>query len=385
MSGIRFREIYGEDPDFEIQVPGRTELGGNHTDHQHGKVLAAPVDLYIKAWVRKTDDGIIHFYSKGYDPFEIDMKDTSVNPSEYGKTASIVRGIANAFKEHGMDVLKADGLAGYKAYIVSDIPPGSGLSSSAALEILLGKVCCRLTGIDMSAVELARLGQFVENRYFGKPCGLMDQMACAADRIIAIDFRDPCHPGIKSVRFDLRAAGYSLCIISCGAGHEKLTENYAAIITDLSKICSFFGREALRDVPENDFYANISRLRKLAGDRAVLRAMHVYDENRRVEEQVKVLKANDIEKYLELVNESGESSWKLLQNVIPEGAAQHQEMAVALETARRNLGKRGAVRVHGGGFAGTLQAYVPIDMTEEFRKKMESVLGKNCCLLVNIV
>ena len=363
-------------PDFMVSAPGRTELGGNHTDHQHGRVLAAPVDLYVRAWVKKTGDGIIRFDSEGYDPFEVDLRDTSVHPEETGTAAALVRGVANAFAENG--------LTGFQAYVVSEIPPGSGLSSSAAIEILLGRICSRLTGTAKSGEELAILGQQVENVYFGKPCGLMDQMACAADGIIAIDFQDPRRPKTEQISYDFRAAGYSLCIIQCGAGHEDLTDQYAGITKELSAVCAAFGKTVLRDIPEEDFYARITELRNIAGDRAVLRAIHVYDDNRRVGEQIAALKANEIERYLELVNESGTSSWELLQNVTPEGASKHQEMAFALAAARRLLEGKGAVRVHGGGFAGTLQAYVPVDMTEDFRRGIEAVLGEGSCLFVNI-
>ena len=374
MSASGFRELYGTEPDFDIFAPGRTELGGNHTDHQHGKVLASPVNLYVRAWVKRTNDGIIHFYSEGYAPFEVDLSDTSVRPEEAGTTAALVRGVANAFTEYG--------LPGFQAYVTSEIPAGSGLSSSAAVEILLGRICSRLTGVERSGEELAILGQYVENQYFGKPCGLMDQMACAADGIIAIDFQDPAKPVTEEITYNFRSAGYELCIVKCGAGHEDLTDQYAGITKDLADVCAVFGKKVLRDIPEEEFFARIPELRKAAGDRAVLRAIHVYDDNRRVAGQIEALKANDIKRYLELVNESGDSSWKLLQNVIPEGATKHQEMAFALELVRRLLKGNGAVRVHGGGFAGTLQASVPCGMADAFRREIEAVLGEGSCIFI---
>jgi len=375
MSIAAFEKIFGTKPEFEIRAPGRTELGGNHTDHQHGRVLAAPVNLYARAWVRRNGTKTVNVYSEGYEPFSTDISDTAIKPEEYGTTGSLVRGVAAAFAGYGTE--------GFDAYITSDIPPGSGLSSSAALEILLGRIFCRLTGVKKTGEELAILGQYVENKYFGKPCGLMDQMACAADGIITIDFKDPAKPVSESLFYDFKAAGYELCIIKSGAGHENLTQNYADITVELGEICKLLGGEVLRDIPEEKFYQSIPQIRKACGDRAVLRAMHVYADNKRVVDQVQALKDNDIDKYLSLVNESGRSSWQLLQNVIPEGQSFHQEMALALAVARRSLGGRGAVRVHGGGFAGTIQAYVPVDMKEEFRASVEAVLGADSCIFAH--
>ena len=372
----RFSELYGYESQMIVRAPGRTELGGNHTDHQHGRVLAGPVDLYITAYVGKNDSDTIRVASEGYDSFEVDLKDTAVQVKEFGSPSSIVRGVANAFLPYG--------LKGFDAYLTSDIPAGSGLSSSAALEILIGRICCALTGVSKTGEELAILGQYVENVYFGKPCGLMDQMACAAEGVLAIDFKDPSKPVSKEVHFDFKKAGYSLCIIKCGAGHENLTDNYAAIPQELAPVCHLFGKEVLRDVDEEEFYARIREVREACGDRAVLRAMHVFNDNQRVIRQIAALEENDVERYLELVRESGRSSWELLQNVIPETATNHQEMAVALAIAEKNLKGRGACRVHGGGFAGTIQAYVPNDLTEEFRLSTEAVLGEGSCIFVNI-
>ena len=226
----KFSELYGYESQLTVRAPGRTELGGNHTDHEHGRVLAGPVDLYTTAYVGRNDCGKIRVVSEGYDSFEVDLKDTAVQVKEFGSPASIVRGVANAFLPYG--------LQGFDAYLTSDIPAGSGLSSSAALEILIGRICCSLTGVSKTGEELAILGQYVENVYFGKPCGLMDQMACAADGVLAIDFKDPSKPVSKEVHFDFKKAGYSLCIIKCGAGHENLTDNYAAVTQELAGLCN---------------------------------------------------------------------------------------------------------------------------------------------------
>ena len=372
----KFAEYYGYEPQMTVKAPGRTELGGNHTDHQHGLVLAGPVDLYTIAYVSGNDSDQIRIVSEGYEPFQIDLKDTSVHEEEYNTSASIVRGIANAFMPFG--------LKGFDAYMTSDIPAGSGLSSSAALEILIGRICCRLTGEKRTGEELAILGQYVENVYFGKPCGLMDQMACAAEGVLAIDFQDPKKPVAQEVHFDFKQAGYTMCIIKCGAGHENLTGEYADITLELAKLCKIFGCDVLREVEEEAFYSRIREVRQKCGDRAVLRAIHVFNENRRVKEMLSALQAGDMNRYLELVKESGRSSWEILQNVIPSGAVKHQEMAVSLAVAERNLKGRGAVRVHGGGFAGTIQAYVPLDMVEEFREQTEAVLGEGSCIFVNV-
>ena len=372
----RFSELFGYESQLTVRAPGRTELGGNHTDHEHGRVLAGPVDLYTTAYIGRNNSDRIRVVSEGYDSFEVDLRDTAVQVKEFGSPASIVRGVANAFLPYG--------LQGFDAYLTSDIPAGSGLSSSAALEILIGRICCSLTGVTKTGEELAILGQYVENVYFGKPCGLMDQMACAAEGVLAIDFRDPSKPESKEVHFDFKKAGYSLCIIKCGAGHENLTDNYAAVTQELAGLCKLFGKEVLRDVDEEEFYARIKEVREACGDRAVLRAMHVYNDNQRVVQQIAALDEGDIDRYLELVRESGRSSWELLQNVIPETATTHQEMAVALAIAERNLKGRGACRVHGGGFAGTIQAYVPNDLVEEFRCSTEAVLGEGSCIFVNI-
>lgn len=372
----RFKEIYGKDPECFYQAPGRTELGGNHTDHQHGKVLAAPVDLYANAWVAKNGTDEIHVYSEGYVPITVSLNDLSVKKEEFGNGISLMRGVAAAFAQYGLE--------GFDVYLTSDIPQGSGLSSSAAIEILYGRICCALTGVSRTGEELAILGQKVENEYFGKPCGLLDQMACAADGIIHIDFGDGGKPAAKYLHYDFSRAGYSLCIINSGAGHENLTQNYADITSELNTICSLFGKKVLREIPEEEFYASISKIRSKCGDRAVLRAMHIYDENRRVERMVQALTEDDIDTYLAMVRESGRSSYELLQNVIPEGAVKHQEMAFALALAEKALQERGVCRVHGGGFAGTIQAYVPLEIRDQFTADMEAVLGSGCCYHVQV-
>lgn len=376
MSKERFLEQFGAEPEFCIEVPGRTELGGNHTDHQHGRVIASPVDLKMRAWIKRREDGTVRVWSEGYGAFTIFLSELNPDPEAYGTPEAIVRGVCAAFASHG--------LKGFDAAIESDVPAGSGLSSSAAFEILLGRICCRLCGVEKSGTELAQLGQRVENVYFGKPCGLMDQMACAADGILAIDFADPAHPKARELKFSFPEHGYHLCLVKCGAGHEDMTEDYAAITRELAAVCACFGKKVLREVPEEAFFRNIATVRQRCGDRAVLRAMHVYAENRRVTEMADALERGDMDRYLQLVKASGRSSRDLLQNIVPSGPSGRQDMAFALAMAEKALDGRGAVRVHGGGFAGTIQAYVPADLQESFRKEMERVLGEGCCIDLNI-
>ena len=376
MSKERFIEQFGAEPEFCIEVPGRTELGGNHTDHQHGLVIASPVDLKMRAWIRRREDGTVRVWSEGYGAFTVFLSEQDPDPEAYGTPGAIVRGVCAAFAPNG--------LKGFDAAVESDVPAGSGLSSSAAFEILLGRICCRSCGVEKSGTELAQLGQRVENVYFGKPCGLMDQMACAADGILAIDFADPAHPKVRELKFSFLKHGYHLCLVKCGAGHEDMTEDYAAITRELAAVCACFGKKVLREVPEEEFFRNIADVRQRCGDRAVLRAMHVYAENRRVTEMADALESGDMDRYLQLVKASGRSSRDLLQNIVPGGSSGRQDMAFALAMAEKALGGRGAVRVHGGGFAGTIQAYVPDSLQESFRKEMERVLGAGCCIDLNI-
>ena len=376
MSKERFIEQFGAESEFCIEVPGRTELGGNHTDHQHGRVIASPVDLKMRAWARRREDGTVRVWSEGYGAFTVFLSEQDPDPEAYGTPEAIVRGVCAAFASYG--------LKGFDAAIESDVPAGSGLSSSAAFEILLGRICCRLCGVEKSGTELAQLGQHVENVYFGKPCGLMDQMACAADGILAIDFADPAHPRVRELKFSFLEHGYNLCLVKCGAGHEDMTEDYAAITRELAAVCACFGQKFLREVPEEEFFRDIVNVRRRCGDRAVLRAMHVYAENRRVPEMADALENGDMDRYLQLVKASGRSSRDLLQNIVPSGSSGSQDMAFALAMAEKALGGQGAVRVHGGGFAGTIQAYVPAEMQDSFQEEMERALGEGCCIYLNI-
>ena len=300
----------------------------------------------------------------------------STDPEETGKTPSLIRGVASQFAPYG--------LKGFDAYVTSNVLSGSGLSSSAAFEVLMGVIFNHLCAAGKTAVEIAQIGQYAENVYFGKPCGLMDQTASSVGNIIGIDFNDPKNPIVTPIPFDFSSCGYQLCIIDSGASHADLTDEYAAITQELKAVCKVFGKEFLRDVPEQEFYAKIAEVRKATGDRAVLRAIHVFEENKRVEKQTSALLAGNFEAFLKLVIESGHSSWLMLQNVVPAGRTANQEVAYSLAVAQQLLGGRGACRVHGGGFAGTIQAFIPNDMVESFRTGMENALGEGSCHMMSI-
>ena len=375
----KFSDCFAHRPQFLFSAPGRTELGGNHTDHQHGAVLAGAVDLDTRAAVAANGTNRIRVQSEGYPLCVVDCGELSARADERGTTAALVRGVAARIAELGGTP------CGFDAYVQSDVLPGSGLSSSAAFEVLMAAICDRLfLGGKLTPVQLAQIGQYAENVYFGKPCGLMDQTASAVGGIIAIDFADPSRPIVTPVPFDFAACGHALCIIDSGADHAALTGEYAAITEELKAVCRYFGEEYLRGVPEERFYADLPGVREAAGDRAVLRAMHVYDDNRRVRLQIAALQENRFDDFLHEVRASGISSWLYLQNVTPTGATRHQALAFALAQADRLLHGRGACRVHGGGFAGTLQAYVPLDLLPEFRAGIEAALGQNCCHVLSI-
>ena len=373
---VNFEKEFGHKASYIFSAPGRTELGGNHTDHQHGKVLAAAVNREALAAVAPNGTQMVNLLSEGFPTCHIDLTDLTVHPEEEGKTASLIRGVASQFAAYG--------LPGFDAYVTSNVLSGSGLSSSAAFEVLIGVIFNHLCNAGKNAVEIAQIGQYAENVYFGKPCGLMDQTASSVGNIIGIDFADPAAPIVTPIPFDFASCGYSLCIIDSGASHADLTDEYAAITSELKAVCKVFGKEYLRDVPEAEFYSKIAEVRKAAGDRAVLRAIHIFEENKRVEKQTSALLAGDFEAFLKLVTESGISSWQQLQNVIPAGRIAAQEVAYALAVARQLLGGRGACRVHGGGFAGTIQAFVPNDLVEDFRTGMENALTEGSCHIMSI-
>lgn len=377
-----FARSFGDDEERPVvlcSAPGRTEICGNHTDHQHGRVLAGAVDLDFLACAAPNGLNRIRFQSEGWPMVEISLDELLPRTDERESTAALVRGMAGLVKERGYEV------AGFDAYAVSEVLPGSGLSSSAACEVLLGVIeNCLFCSGELDAVTIAQLGQRAENVYFGKPSGLMDQTASSVGGAVAIDFADPAEPVVRSVAVDLESLGYALCIIDSGASHAALTGEYASIPEEMGAVAAYFGRKVLREVDEAEFLRALPELRRAAGDRAVLRAMHFFADDRRSAEEADALERGDIDAFLALVRESGRSSWELLQNITPTGAAKEQAMAVALAVAERALAGRGACRVHGGGFAGTIQAFVPLDALESFSAEVEAALGQGSCRALSI-
>ena len=375
-----FENTFGSEGDlFLFSAPGRTEIGGNHTDHQHGRVLAASVNLDMTAAVRKREDHLIRIMSEGFDLCEVSTEDLSIRPGEKNSTPALIRGVAAGFAAEGCEI------SGFDAAVKSSVLPGSGISSSAAFEVLIGNIINSLFfGGKADAVRIAQIGQFAENRYFGKPSGLMDQMACSVGNMLMIDFEDPQNPVVRRLNADFERTGLALCIINTGADHADLTDEYAAIPTELKEVCAFFGKDYLRQIPKEQFWKDLPLVRRKTGDRAILRAIHFYQENERVKLQGKALEAGDFPAFLKLVKESGRSSWMYLQNVVPAGSIEHQEMAAALAVCDELLGEQGAYRVHGGGFAGTIQAFVPKEMLETFRSEVERILGEGSCHILSV-
>ena len=374
-----FAAAFGGAPERYFSAPGRTEIGGNHTDHQRGRVLAAAVNLDTVAAVRVNGTDTIRILSQGYPLCEVDVKELTPREDEINTTPALIRGVAARFAQLGCKV------QGFDAYCQSTVLPGSGLSSSAAYEVLIGTIVNHLFfDGKVSQAEVAQIGQYAENVFFGKPCGLMDQTASAVGNLVTIDFFDKEHPAIRPVDFDFSACGHALCIIDTRASHADLTDEYAAIPNEIKAVCAQLGKEVLSQIDEAEFYAAIPALRTSCGDRAVLRAVHFYQDNARVPKQVAALEAGDFAAFLQLVKESGYSSYMYLQNVIPAGYKEHQDVAIALALCEHYLQGKGAYRVHGGGFAGTVQAFVPFEILESFRTGIDSVLGEGACHVLSI-
>ncbi len=374
-----FSAAFGGAPERYFSAPGRTEIGGNHTDHQRGRVLAAAVNLDTRAAVRVNGTDTIRILSKGYPLCCVNVTELTPVEGEINSTPALIRGVAARFAQLGCKV------EGFDAYCESTVLPGSGLSSSAAYEVLIGTIINHLFfGGKVSQPEIAQIGQYAENVFFGKPCGLMDQMASAVGNLVTIDFFDKDNPVIQPVDFDFSTTGHALCVIDSRADHADLTDEYAAITRELKALCAYFGKEVTTQIDEAEFYAAIPALREQCGDRAVMRAIHEYNENRRVPQQVAALERGDFDTFLRLIRESGFSSWMYLQNVIPAGYVNQQAMAVALGLCEHYLAGRGAYRVHGGGFAGTVQAFVPFDLLESFRAGIDAALGEGACHVLSI-
>lgn len=373
---LGFRETFGYEPQRYFSAPGRTEIGGNHTDHQRGRVLAAAVNLDTRAAVSPNGTNIIRVLSQGYPLCQVDLVDLTPKKEEHNTTTALIRGVAARFAELGYVV------AGFDVYIMSTVLPGSGLSSSAAFEVLVGTILNGLfCNAQMDAQDIAKIGQYAENVYFGKPCGLMDQMASAVGGLVAMDFSTGL---VRPLNCDLSRWDHALCIIDTHASHAELTGEYAAVPGEMKAVAAHFGCDVLSQVKENRFYEEIPALRLACGDRAVLRAIHFFEENCRVTAQWAALERGDFQGFLELVKASGRSSFQYLQNVVVCGSRAHQEMAIALALCEKFLAGRGACRVHGGGFAGTVQAFVPKDILKDFCAGMDGALGQGSCHVLSI-
>lgn len=375
-----FAELFGEERDVRLfSAPGRTEVGGNHTDHNHGRVLAASINLDAIAIASKNDENIVRVKSRGYNMDVADISDLSIKEEEKGHSPAIVRGMCAGFKKYGYEI------GGFDAATMSDVLSGSGLSSSAAYEVLVGTMLNYLYNDgQVDAVTIAKIAQYAENIYFDKPCGLMDQTACSVGGIVTIDFSDPSDPVINEVDFDFASCGHSLCIVDTKGNHSDLTDDYAAIRGEMEAVAGVFGKKVLRDVDEEKFRKNIPAVREKAGDRAVLRAMHFFADNDRVLKEVNALTKGDFEKFKEYILESGASSYMYNQNVFSPKQPTVQPVSLALALSERILSGRGAWRVHGGGFAGTIQAFVPNELLSDYKSAMESVFGEGSCYVLMI-
>jgi len=374
-----FTELYGDGDVSVFSVPGRSEICGNHTDHNRGEVFAASIDLDIVAVARVTKSGKIRVTSEGFSECDVSLSDLSPKKGDEGTSASLIRGVSDGFLQKNFKTVPFD------CYMTSDVLGGSGLSSSAAFEIMISNILNHFANSGkIDATTLSQISQYAENVHFGKPCGLMDQMACAYGGFVHIDFADPKAPVCDSIPFDIGGAGYALCIVSTGGSHADLTDDYAAVPAEMKAVAAYFGKDALRAVSRDDVMKNIPALREKVGDRAILRALHFFDENDRVRAMQSALAAGDIDAFLNIINASGESSAMMLQNYFAPKAPAEQGITLAYAAAKEILGGKGAVRVHGGGFAGTIQAFVPKKALDCFVSGMESAFGKGSVSVLNV-
>ncbi len=369
-----YQELFGQGEVSLYSAPGRSEIGGNHTDHQKGEVLAAAVSVDAIAVTSYSEDDVVRIVSGTDSPVIVSLDDLTVNESQQGTTIALAKGVLFAIQQKGYRI------GGLKAYITSDVLIGAGLSSSAAFETLIGTILSGMyNDMRITPVEIAMIGQYAENVYFGKPCGLMDQMASSVGNLVHIDFGGDWYPKVNKVEYDFKKSGYSLCITDTKSSHADCTSEYAAIPNEMMQVARIFGKEVLSQVTEKEILDNVCKIRKIAGDRAILRALHFIEENKRVEQEVNALNQNDFETFLHIVKASGDSSFKYLQNVYIHSDISHQNVSVALALSEMALGEQGVSRVHGGGFAGTIQAFVKQEYVEVYRKFMDEILGEGAC------
>ena len=375
----KYKELYGDD-DVEIySAPGRSEVGGNHTDHQNGEVLAASINLDAIGIVKPLQEGTVKVVSDNYPMITIDLNDLELKEEEKETTVALIKGVLAGFVNKGYQI------GGFQTYITSDVLIGAGLSSSAAFETLIGTILSGLyNDMKVSPVEIAIIGQYAENVYFGKPCGLMDQMACSVGSLVHIDFADKKNPVIEGVSCDLGKYGYSLCITDTKGSHADLTADYAAVPAEMKAVAAVFGKEVLHGVKIEELYEKSAEIREKAGDRAYLRALHFVNENLRVQQEVAALKNGKFEEFLSVVKASGDSSFKYLQNVYTNHDVQYQNVSIALAISDTILGDDGVCRVHGGGFAGTIQAFVKNEVVEKYKKNMDHIFGEGSCNVLKI-
>ena len=376
-----YADIFGDTEELALfSAPGRTEIGGNHTDHQHGCIIAGSVNLDVIAAVSFNNENIVRIKSKGYPMDEVSLDDLEIHKEEYDKAISLIRGVLKKISSMGYEI------KGFNAYTESNVMKGSGLSSSAAFEVLVGTIVNNLcANNEISPVEIAKIGQFAENVYYNKPSGLLDQMASSVGAVVAVDFKDNDAPVVRKVDFNLSDYDHSLCIIDSGADHADLTHEYAAVTEEMRLVSEFFGKKFLREVSKSDFMANLKDIRKTVNnDRAILRAIHYFNDSDRAVAETEAVEKGDFAEFCKLNRESGRSSFMYLQNVYASSMPKSQAVSLTLALCDEILGDKGSFRVHGGGFAGTVQAFVPNDMVDEFKSKIESVLGEGMCHILSI-
>lgn len=376
---LKYEKLFGAGEAEIYSAPGRSEVGGNHTDHQNGEVLAASINRDAIAIAARTKEDTIRLVSDGYQMITVELNSLEKRDSEEGTSAGLIRGMAFGLQERGYE------LGGFQAYVTSDVLMGAGLSSSAAFETVVGTIISGLyNDMSISQVEIAQAAQYAENVYFGKPCGLMDQMACSVGGLIHIDFADTKNPIVEKVEVNFSAYHHSLCITDTKGSHADLTDDYAQIPKEMKRVAAHFGKEYLREVDKQEFFQKIAVLQKECGDRSVLRALHFFEENDRVKREVNALKKGDFKEFLQTVRESGSSSFQYLQNVYSNKEVQNQGVSIGLAVSESILGGHGVSRVHGGGFAGTIQAFVEDGFVETYRKTLDSVFGENSCQVLKI-